>query len=112
MTINYLILIAGMFFGTLTLLASINAQKNNVEHSRKGSALIHLASTISMYALMAWGIITLSWWSPFLVLAALFLILRFVVTEASWSKYFRAIPITGGLTTAITCGAWLKWAFV
>jgi len=58
MTINYLILVAGLFFGTLTLHASINASKNNVKHSSQGRALIHLVSTLSLYALTAWGIIS------------------------------------------------------
>jgi hypothetical protein len=42
----------------------------------------------------------------------MFEILRFVVTKSGWEKYWRAIPITGSLTVAISCGAWLKWAFV
>jgi len=101
-----------MFFGVLTLHASMNASKNNVEHSSQVSALTHLASTLSLYALTAWGILTLEWWSPFLVFIVIFQILRLVVTESSWEKFWRAIPITGGFATAITCGAWLKWAFV
>ena len=112
MTINYLILIAGMLFATLTLHASTNAKKNYAQHTSLTSALLHIASTLSLYALTAWGILTFEWWIPFLVFAVIFQILRLVVTKSNWEKFWRAIPITGSLASAITCGAWLKWAFV
>jgi len=64
-----------------------------------------------MYALTVWGILELEWWSPFLLFGILFQLFRFVVTSSNWRKFFDAIPILGGLTTIITCGAWAYWAF-
>jgi hypothetical protein len=109
--IGYLILVAGFSFGTLALLASEHAKKNNVQHLTKLGLYVHLASTASMYALTAWGVLTLEWWSPFLVFVILYQLLRIVVTSSNWKKYFDAIPMLGGLTATITCGAWANYAF-
>ena len=109
--IEYVILVAGFSFGTLTLLASEHAKKNNAQHLTKLGLYVHLASTASMYALTAWGVLALEWWSPFLVFVILYQLLRFVVTSSNWKKYFYAIPMLGGLTTTITCGAWAYFAF-
>ena len=87
---------------------------------------MHLASTISMYALYVWGILELdwsqfgvewlnsavvSWLGPLVIFGFLYDILRFVVTSSNWEKFFEAISITGGITTVITCGAWIKRVF-
>ncbi len=109
---DILILLTGMVFGVLVLHASINASKNGVKHTNKANALIHLASTISMYALTLWGIINLNWWAPFVGFILIFQVLRFIVRDSNWENYYRAIPVTGGFSIAITSGAWLKWAFV
>ena len=109
---DILILCAGMFFGAVTLHASIKASKNGVEHTNKSNALIHLGSTLSMYALALWGFINLIWWVPLVVFVAIFQALRLIVRSSNWEQFYRAIPITGGLTIVITSGAWLKWVFV
>lgn len=109
---DILILSVGMFFGVLTLHASINASRNGVEHTKKSNTLIHLGSAISMYALTVWGFINLIWWIPLVVFVVLFQTLRLVVKSSNWTQFYRAIPFTGGLTIVITSGAWLKWVFV
>ena len=79
-----------------------------------------------MYALYVWGILELDWnqfgvawlnsavvtWlGPLVIFGLLFQPLRFVVTSSNWEKFFEAISITGGITTVITCGAWIKRVF-
>ena len=79
-----------------------------------------------MYALYVWGILELdwnqfgvawlnstvvSWLGPLVIFSLLFQPLRFVVTSSNWEKFFEAISITGGITTVITCGAWIKRVF-
>ena len=109
---DIIILCVGMIFGIVTLHASINASKNGVEHTNKSSALIHLGSTLSMYALALWGFINIIWWIPLVAFVGLYQALRLVVRGSNWEQFYRAIPITGGLTIVITSCAWLKWVFV
>ncbi len=124
--IDFIIIFTGYTFGALTVHASTHAKKSNRQHSNQLSLYAHLASTISMYALCVWGILELdwnqfgvawlnpavmSWLGPFVIFGFLFQLLRFVVTSSNWEKFFDAISITGGITTVITCGAWIKWVF-
>lgn len=96
-----------MFFGVLTLHASVNASRNGVKHTNRAVALIHLASTISMYAITVWGFINLTWWIPLVGFVVIYQALRLVVRSSNWALFYKAIPVTGGLTVAITSGAWL-----
>jgi hypothetical protein len=110
--IALLILFTGMFFGTLTLHASEHAKKSGVNHTKMTVTLIHLGSIISMYAITIWGFINLTWWITLVGFIAIYQSLRLVVRSSNWILFYRAIPLTGGLTIAITCGAWVFWAFV
>ncbi len=124
--IDFIIIFIGYTFGALTVRASTHAKENDTQHSNQLSLYVHLASTISMYALYAWGILELdwnlfrvawlnsavvSWLGPLAIFGFLFQLLRFVVTSSNWEKFFGAISITGGITTFIACGVWIKWIF-
>jgi len=124
MLIDFIIIFIGFTFAALTVHASTHAKKNDVQHSNQLNLYVHLTSTISMYALTVWGILqldwnlfgvawlspaVLSWLGPLLLFSFLFQLSRFVVTKSNWEKFFRAISITGGITTVVTCVAWIKW---
>ena len=115
----------GYTFGALTICASTHARKNEAHHPNQLGLYIHVASTISMYALYAWAVLELdwnlfgaawlssavaSWVGPGVIFFVLYQLFRLIVTSSNWEKFFRAIPITGGITTVTTCGAWIKWA--
>ena len=124
--IDFAIVITGFVFGNLGICASKHAKKNDMQHPNQLSLYIHLASTISMFALYAWSILQLDWsifgvawmnsavntWlGPLAISGALLQLFRFVVISSNWEKFFGAIPITGGVTIVITCVAWAKWMF-
>ena len=124
--LNFTIAVIGFVFGNLVISASRHAKKNDTQHPNQLSLYIHLASTISMYTLLAWSILELDWslfgvawmntavhtWlGPFAISGALLAFFRFVVTSSNWKKFFSAIPITGGLAIVVTCIAWIKWVF-
>jgi len=123
---NFIIIFIGYFFGSITVHASTRARSNDTQHSNQLSLYVHLASTVSLYALFVWGTLELdwsllglawlnsaavSWMGPLMIIGVLYQLSRFVVTSSTWEKFFEAIPITGGITTVITCGAWIKWIF-
>ena len=108
--IIYIVLITGFTCASLTVHASQHAKKNNYQHTSRLSLYIHLASTLSMYALLAWSILEVEWWIPLVIVAFLYQLSRLVVTSSNWQLFFNAIPFTGSATTAITIGAWVYWA--
>jgi len=124
--IDFILIFTGYAFGALTIHASTHAKNNDIQHSNQLSLYIHLASTISMYALCVWGILELdwslfgvarlnsvvmSWLGPLIIIGFVFQLLRLVVTFSNWEKHFEATPKTGGITTVITCRAWIKRIF-
>ena len=123
---NFIIIFIGYAFGSITVHASTHARKNDTQYPNQLSLYVHLASTVSLYALFVWGTLELdwgllgvawlnsavvSWLGPFMIIGVLFQLTRFVVTSSNWEKFFGAIAVTGGITTVITCGAWIKWIF-
>ena len=105
----YITLAIGFICAGLTVQSSQIAKKNNYQHRSKTSLYIHLASTFSMYALLAWGIIEVAWWVPLVIAAFTYQLAGLVVKLTNWQAYFNAIPVTGGLTTTITISAWTFW---
>ena len=106
----YITLVIGFICAGLTVESSQIAKKNNYQHANVASLYIHLASTLAMYALLAWGMIEAEWWAPIVIIAITFPIAGFILKVTNWKWFFNAIPFTGGITTAITLSAWAYWA--
>ena len=106
----YITLVIGFICAGLTVQSSQIAKKNNYQHASVASLYIHLASTLSMYALLVWGMIEVEWWAPIVIIAITFPFAGFILKVANWKWFFIAIPFTGGATITITLCAWAYWA--
>ena len=108
--IIYITLAIGFICSGLTVQSSQIAKKNDYQHQNQVNFYIHLASTFSMYALLAWGIIEVEWWAPILICLLMYQVAGFIIQFTNWQWFFNAIRFTGGATTAITVSAWTYWA--
>jgi len=101
-----------LFCGISTARATSIMDRARVKDRSFIFSFISGLSFLATFATIGLGFLLYEWWIPVVATFAMALLVGLIVIRATHSFFYKAVPVTGLVTIALSAYGWLKWAGV
>ena len=99
-----------LFCGIATVRATTIMDRARVKDRSVAFSMISGLSLLATFATVGLGFLLYPWSIPIVATFAMLLLVGIVVTRATHSFFYKAVPVTGLVSIALCGYGWLKWA--
>ena len=106
---SLVLFLTALFFGMLAARTGIVFARGGIQPTNPIIILINFGSTISTFAIVVFGFLSLSWWIPIAGFIGISIVVGLLINHSTMAFFYKTLPFTGFIAIVVNGYAWLTY---